>query len=148
MEKNRVEEFQDLFFARVMGGRFCDFDLEPLTAGRAQEGLLDLAATLQLRFPPAGEADTKWVPEEALMEAIASMAEYDEVEAFASMRPPLRQAVRARLRTLLTLVLANEAKSADHISVVPRGLPDEHVGMALLVTMGVGLPRALRTKLE
>lgn len=148
MEKKKVEEVQDLFFSRVMGARLWNFDLEPLTVERAQEGLLDLVAALQRRFPPAGEADTGSVPEAALLEAIGSMAEYGEVEAFAGMRPPLRRAVRARLTTLLTLVVATEVTSKEHISVVPRGLPDEHVGMALLVTIGIALPRALRAKLE
>ena len=148
MERKKVQEFQDLFFSRVMDARFWNFDLEPLTVERAQEGLLDLIAALQRRFPPAGEADAGSVPEEALLEAIASMAEYGEVEAFAGMRPPLRRAVRARLTTLLTLVVANEATRKDHISVVPRGLPDEHVGMALLVTMGIAATPALGAKLE
>jgi len=148
MDNDRIEEFQDLFFARVMGARFWNADLEPLTSGRAREGLINLAAALEQRFPPGGEADTESVLEGALLEAIASMAEYGTFEAFAGMRPLLRRAVRVRIRTLLTLVVANKVASPDPISAMPRGLPDEHVGMALLVTMGVAVPPALRAKLE
>ncbi|MFN4018213.1 MAG: hypothetical protein ACK4JB_22950 [Reyranella sp.] len=148
MEKTRIEEFQDLFFARVMGDRRRNAEPEPLTVDRAQEGLFDLANALQQRFPPSGEADAKPVAEEALLEAIANMAEHGAMEAFAGMRPRLRRAVRVRLRTLLTVVVANEAASNARISFLPPGFPDEHVGMALLATMGVELPRDLRAKLE
>lgn len=148
MEKKRVEGFQDSFFRRVMGRRPDTREMEPLTCAAAEKGLFDLAAAMQRQFPPSGEADANPVPEAALLEAIANMAEHGAIEAFAGMRPRLRRAVRVRVRTLLTVVAANEVASNVHISFLPRGFPDEHVGMALLVTMGVELPRDLRAKLE
>ena len=155
MEKKRVEAFQHRFFDRVMG----EFDRvmsealdaaepEPLSCADAEKGLFELAAVLQRRFPPSGEDNAKAVPEEALLEAIANMAEHGAVEAFAGMRTRLRRAVRVRLRTLLTVVLSTKAANGDCISYLPRGFPAEHVGMALLATMGVELPRDLRLKLE
>lgn len=148
MEKARIEVFRDCFFLRVIGYRPEPSDMVPLTCAEAETGLFDLANELQQQFPPSGEADAKPVPEEALLEAIASMAEDGATEAFASMKPRLRRAVRVRLRTLLTVVVANNVSRNKCISFLPRGFPQEHVGMALLATIGVELPPDLRAKLE
>lgn len=107
-----------------------------------------MATELRRRFPPRDEAEAKAVPEAALIEAIASMAEYGAEQAFDGMRPRLRRAIRRRITTLLTIVAANKAKRDEPISFIPHGFSAEHVGMALLVTMGVAIPPALRKKLE
>lgn len=148
MEKARIEVFQDCFFLRVIGRRPEPSEMGPLTCAQAQAALLELATTLQRRFPPRGEVDAIPVPEEALLEAIASMAEDGVMEAFASMSPRLRRAVRARLRSLLTAVMAYKVTGNNCISFLPRDIPDEHIGMALLMTMGVELPEDLRATLE
>lgn len=148
MQKKRLEEIQLAFFRRVMGRQADPSEAEPLTCAAAQKGLFDLATELQQRVPPRDEAKAKPVPETALIAAIVSMAEYGAAEAFDGMRPRLRRAIRRRVATLLTIVSANEAAENEHISVLPRDFPAEHVGMALLVTMGVEIPSGLREKLE
>lgn len=148
MVKKRLEEIQLAFFRRLMGRSTDPSEAEPLSCAAAEVGLFDLAAKLQRRFPSRDEAEAKPVPEAALVEAIATMAEYGAEQAFEGMRPRLRRAIRRRLATLLTIVTANEAADNEHISVLPRDFPAEHVGMALLVTMGVEIPAGLRAKLE
>lgn len=148
METKRLEEIQSAFFRRIMGPRPDPPATELLSVAVAEAGLFDLATRLQRRFPPQDEAKAKPVPEAALVEAIVSMAEVGEEQAFQSMSPRLRRAVRRRIATLLTVVLANEAKRNMTISIIPRGFPVEHVGMALLVTMGLEIPPDLRAKLE
>ncbi|MFN4017104.1 MAG: hypothetical protein ACK4JB_17330 [Reyranella sp.] len=148
MQKKRLEEAQLAFFRRVMGRQPDPSDAEPLTCAAAEKGLFDLAARLHQRFPPRDEEKAKPVPEVALVEAIVSMAEFGADEAFQGMRPRLRRAIRRRIATLLTVVVANEVKGNSAISFIPHGFPAEHVGMALLVTMGAAIPSDLRSKFE
>lgn len=148
MDSARIQEFQEQFFSRVLAGTPRPMEPEPVSCATAEKALFDLAAALQQSAPVSDEAQAGPVGEQALLEAIASMAEHGAVEAFAGMMPRLRRAVRARLRTLLTVVVTNQAAKNDCISYLPRGFPAEHVGMALLVTLGVELPTDLREKLE
>ncbi len=119
-----------------------------MTSAVAEEALFDFAAVLQRNFPPHGEENAKPVTEGALVEAIASMADHGADQAFRGMRPRLRRAVRVRIRTVLAIVTANRAAGNDRISVLPRGFPVDQIALALLVTMGVEIPRDLRAQLE
>jgi hypothetical protein len=148
MQRKRIEELQLQFIRRVMGREPDPSEVEAVKCNVAQTALFDLADALQRAFPPRDEANAKPVAEAALTEAIGSMAEHGAMEAFQGMRPRLRRAVRVRIRTLLTIVTANEAAGKDRISVLPRGFPADQVGLALLATMGVELPPSLRAKLE
>lgn len=148
MDRKRLEKLQLDFIRRVLGRQSDPSEAEAISCATAEKSLFDLAETLRRCAPPHDEDKAKPVAESALVEAIASMAEHGAEKAFQGMRPRLRRAVRVRIRSLLTVVTANGTAGNERISVLPRGFPDEHVGLALLLTMGLELPAALRAKLE
>lgn len=148
MDRKSLEKVQLQFVRRVMGRQPDPSEAEAVTCAAAEQALFDLAGELQQSFPPQDEADAKPVAEAALIEAIASMAEHGPGQAFRGMKPRLRRAVRVRIRTLLTIVTLNDKAGNERISVLPGGFPDDQVGLALLVTMGLDLPPALRAKFE
>ena len=143
----RLKLLQYRFFHRVMGGAGVA-ETEVITASAAEKALFDFAASLREHFPPAGETKGEAVPEAALIEAIGSMAEFGAEQAFAGMKPRLRRAVRKRIATMLKIVLAKGVSADAHVAEMPRGLPAHHLGMALLLTLGVEIPADVRTKLE
>lgn len=149
MKSERIAEFQERFFSRVLAEIARPMEPEPVSFAAAEKGLFDLADALQRSVPASDEAGVEPVPEEALLEAIASMAEYGAEEAFSGMQPRLRRAVRLRIRTLLMIATnAGDAAARGGITYLPRGFPLEKVGMALLVTMGVEIPPKLRAEFE
>ena len=93
-------------------------------------------------------SDVALSSDEAVDLAIKSMADEGAVAAFEAMQPPLRAAVRRRLLTLTTIVVANEAGGNPAVSVVPRGFPKNKLAMALLLTMGRVIPLDVRAKIE
>lgn len=144
VDKRSKEQVQLRFLERVMGRPPNDLEMAAVTCAAAEASLFDLATLLHRRFPPRDEAKAKPVAEAAVVAAIVSMAEDGAERAFEAMAPRLRRAVRARIRTLLSVVVVNEKSGNERISVLPHGFPPDQIALALLVTMGLELPARLR----